>query len=188
MMAPTAANRTVRLDGIGLALLSPGIAAVVFGLANVGTTGGFAHASVAAPMLLGVALIVAFVVRAWHDPAPLVDVRLFRVPSFSASSALLFLSGFALYGAMLLVPLYFQQIRGQGALAAGLLLAPQGVGVLLSRGLAGKLTDRIGARWVVFTGLTVVVIATLPFAFVGPSTAEWPLVIAWSSEVWAWVL
>ena len=55
---------------------------------------------------------------------------------------MLFLSGFALYGAMLLVPLYFQQVRGQQAFAAGLLIAAQGVGVLVSRGIAGRLTDR----------------------------------------------
>lgn len=72
----------------------------------------------------------------------------------------MFLSGFALYGAMLLVPLYFQQVRGEGALAAGLLLAPQGVGVLLSRGLAGHLSDRFGGRWVTFAGLLVVVHST----------------------------
>jgi EmrB/QacA subfamily drug resistance transporter len=178
LMATTVADRSARLDGVGLALLSPGIAAVVYALAEIGTRGGFAHASVIAPMLVGIALIVVFVVRAWRHATPLVDVRLFRVRSFSVSSALLFLSGFALYGAMLLVPLYFQQVRGDGPLTAGLLLAPQGVGVLLSRGIAGKLTDRIGARWVVFTGLVVVAIATLPFAFVASSTAQWPLVLA----------
>jgi MFS family permease len=69
-------------------------------------------------------------------------------------------------------------VRGQSALAAGLLLAPQGIGVLLSRGLAGKLTDRVGARWIVFTGLVIVMLATVPFALAGVGTAEWPLVVA----------
>jgi MFS family permease len=76
------------------------------------------------------------------------------------------------------VPLYFQQVRGQSALAAGLLLAPQGVGVLLSRGVAGKLTDKIGARWIAFTGLVVVMLATIPFALAGADTAEWLLIVA----------
>jgi MFS family permease len=86
------------------------------------------------------------------------------VPSFSAATGLLFLTGFALYGAMLLVPLHFQQVRGQQAFAAGLLIAAQGFGVLASRGVAGLLTDRIGARWVAFRGLVIVGVATLPFA------------------------
>ncbi|HEY1486213.1 MAG TPA: MFS transporter, partial [Micromonosporaceae bacterium] len=131
------------------------------------------------PLIVGVLLTTAFTVRAARlRTEPLVDVRLFRVRSFAASTALLFLSGFVLYGAMLLLPLYFQQVRGQDALAAGLLLAPQGIGVLLSRNLSGKLTDRIGSRWVAFVGLLVVAIGTLPFTRVGVTTNEWLLVAA----------
>jgi EmrB/QacA subfamily drug resistance transporter len=167
-----------RLDAVGLALLSPGIAGIVYGLAQVGVTGGFGQLSVLIPLLGGLALISVFTLRALALGArALVDLRLFRVSSFSAASGLLFLSGFALYGAMLLVPLYFQQVRGQQAFAAGLLIAAQGVGVLVSRGIAGRLTDRIGARWVAFTGLLVVALATVPFALATSNTPEWWLVV-----------
>ena len=177
LMPADPANRKSHLDGVGLALLSPGIAGVVFGLAQVGEHGGFAHLAVLAPLLGGVLLIVAFTIRALAlAENALVDVRLFGVGSFSAASGLLFLSGFALYGAMLLVPLYFQQVRGFDAFAAGLLIAAQGLGVLASRGIAGKLTDRIGARWVTFTGLVIVVLATVPFALATAGTNEWWLV------------
>jgi len=170
-------NGKSRLDGIGLALVSPGVAAVVYGLAQVGPNGGFGHVSVLVPLLAGSALIIAFTIRALAiGSGALVDVRLFRVGSFSAAAGLLFLSGFALYGAMLLIPLYFQQVRGQQAFAAGLLVAAQGVGVLASRSLAGRLTDQIGARWVAFTGLVVVALATLPFALATAHTPEWWLV------------
>ena len=165
-----------RLDTVGLALISPGIAAVVEALAQVHAYGGFRHASVLVPLLAGVALIIAFTLRALAIGAQaVVDVRLFRVGSFSAATGLLFLSGFALYGAMLLVPLYFQQVRGQQAFAAGLLIAAQGLGVLASRGIAGRLTDRIGARWV--AGLVVVAFATVPFALTTARTPEWLLVV-----------
>jgi EmrB/QacA subfamily drug resistance transporter len=91
-----------RLDAVGLALLSPGIAAVVYGLAQVGVTGGFRHVSVLIPLLGGLALVSAFTLRALAVGAQaLVDLRLFRVSSFGAATGLLFLSGFALYGAML---------------------------------------------------------------------------------------
>jgi EmrB/QacA subfamily drug resistance transporter len=166
-----------RLDAVGLALVSPGIAAIVYGLAQVGLTGSFRHVSVLIPLLGGLAMISAFTLRALTVGAQaLVDLRLFRISSFSAATGLLFLSGFALYGAMLLVPLYFQQVRGQQAFAAGLLIAAQGVGVLASRGIAGRLTDRIGARWVAFTGLVIVGVATLPFALATSGTPEWWLV------------
>jgi EmrB/QacA subfamily drug resistance transporter len=157
-----------RLDVPGMLLALPGIAAVVFGLSRFSTQSGWV------PLAAGVALLVTFTVRARRlGAAALVDVRLFRLRSFSGSFLLLFLSGFALYGALFLVPLYFQQVRGFGALSAGLFIAAQGVGVLGSRSLAGKLTDRIGARWVSFAGLLVVAVATVPFGLAGRSTAEW---------------
>jgi EmrB/QacA subfamily drug resistance transporter len=176
-MPEFAGTRHARLDGVGLALACPGIAAVVFGLAQVGERGGFGNVPVLVPLLGGLALLVTFTVRAIAiGGRALVDVGLFRVRSFSAASGLLFLSGFALYGAMLLVPLYFQQVRGLSPFLAGLLIAAQGVGVLASRGIAGKLTDSIGARRVTFAGLVVVAVATVPFALVSAGTNEWWLV------------
>lgn len=168
-----------RLDVLGLALLSPGIALVLFGLSRVGVTGGFGHPSVYLPMVGGLLLVAGFAVRALRmREAALVDLRLFRVPAFAASTMLLFLSGFVLYGAMLILPLYFQDVRGHDALGAGLLLAPQGVGVLASRSLAGLLTDRIGPRWVVVVGLVVTAAGTVPFALAGTTTNVWILVVA----------
>jgi predicted MFS family arabinose efflux permease len=121
-----------------------------------------------------VALLVAFTIRARSLGArALTDVRLFRRPSFSTATGLLFLSGFALYGALLLVPLYFQQVRGFSPFSAGLFIAAQGVGVLGSRSLAGRLSDRIGPRWVAFAGLAVVAAATVPFALATVTTDKW---------------
>lgn len=179
LMPALPGTRSSRLDAVGLALVSPGIAAVVYGLAQVGADGGFGHTSVLLPLLAGVALLAAFTVRALAaGDRALVDVRLLRIGSFSAASGLLFLSGFALYGAMLLVPLYFQEVRGLGAFTAGLLIAAQGLGMLASRGIAGGLTDRVGARLVTITGLVIVAIATVPFALATTGTDQWWLVVA----------
>ncbi|HEV7655571.1 MAG TPA: MDR family MFS transporter [Mycobacteriales bacterium] len=177
-MPADAGDRSRRLDLIGLALLSPGVAAVLYGLSRVGVTGGFGAASVLVPLAAGIALLVAFTLYALRARRPLLDLRLFRVRSFSASTGLMFLSGFVLYGALLLIPLYFQDVRGHDALRTGLLLAPQGLGVLASRGLAGSLTDRIGARWIVVAGLLVTAAGTVPFALAGAATSEWVLVVA----------
>jgi len=76
------------------------------------------------------------------------------------------------YGAMLLLPLYEQQVRGQSALAAGLLLAPQGLGMLLTRGYAGKLTDHIGARPIVLCGFLLTIAGTLAYTQAGVDTNE----------------
>jgi EmrB/QacA subfamily drug resistance transporter len=162
-----------RLDALGLALLSPAVAALVYGLARVGPSGGFADASVLVPSAIGLGLLVAFVVHALGTRAePIVDLRLFRVRSFWASACLLFLAGLSLYGALLLLPLFYQRVRGEDVLAAGLLLVPQGIGALLVRVWAGELTDRVGARPVVLVGIALSVAGTLPFALAGPDTGQ----------------
>ena len=178
LMPADAGDRGHRLDAVGLALLSPSIAALLYGLSRVGLVGGMADALVLLPLAAGLVLLVTFIVHALRDRAPLLDLRLFTVSSFSTSTALMFLSGFVLYGALLLVPLYFQDVRGHDPLRTGLLLAPQGIGLLLSRGVAGSLTDRIGPRWVVATGLALAAAGTLPFALAGAGTSEWVLAAA----------
>jgi MFS family permease len=85
---------------------------------------------------------------------------------------LMFLSGFGTFGALLLLPLYYQQIRGQSALDAGLLLAPQGLGMLLTRTKAGTLTDRIGARPIVLVGIVLTAAGTAAYTQVGVHTNE----------------
>lgn len=109
---------------------------------------------------------------------PLIDLRLFRSRSFAASSTLLLLSGLALFGSMLLFPLYYQEVRGRSVVTAGLLLAPQGLGSLLARG-AGGLVDRIGPRAVILLGITLTVLGTIPFALADQHTNN--LVLANSS-------
>ncbi|SNY49001.1 MDR family MFS transporter [Paractinoplanes atraurantiacus] len=170
-------SRRVRLDARGFALLSPALVALLWGLSNA--AGSFLRADVLIPLAVGTALLVAFVLRALRlGSGALVDLGVLRSRSTWAASSLLFLSGAALYGAMFLLPLYWQQVRGSTALEAGLLLIPQGVGSLLSRVAAGSLLDRVGARGVAMAGFVMVGAATVPFAFAGEHTTIWPLMIA----------
>jgi EmrB/QacA subfamily drug resistance transporter len=164
-----------RLDAWGVVLLAPGIAAVVLALSNAGGAAGFGHVDVLVPLVIGAALLVAFTVYALRRSDPLVDIRLLGVRSVGSSSAVLFLSGFALYGAMLLLPLYYLEVRGVTALTAGLMLVPQGIGTLVSRQIAGPLTDRIGARSIAAVGFLIVAAATVPFCFVTATTNDWML-------------
>ncbi|MFI9275751.1 MDR family MFS transporter [Kitasatospora sp. NPDC052896] len=175
---PVSGDRA-RLDVVGMLLLSPGVAAVIYGLSQVEGRAGFADARVLVPLLAGLVLTGAFV--AWALPragAAVVNLRLFRHRPLASASVLGFLSGAVLYGAMLLLPLYFQQVRGEDALGAGLLMIPQGVGTLASRTLAGRYTDRYGPRWVAFTGFAIVTAATLPLAFVTADTDKVVLLAA----------
>jgi len=160
------------LDTVGLLLLPPGVAAVIYSLSRVGGNNGFSSAQVLAPLALGVLLIVGFVGWALHRQASaLVDIRLLRRPALGSSSVSLLLTGGALYGTMLLLPLYFIEVRGENALGAGLLLIPQGIGTLLSRSLAGGYMDKIGPRAVAVVALVLACAATIPFAFATADTS-----------------
>lgn len=170
--------RRAALDVAGFALMAPGLVGVLWGLSNTSKAGGFGRADALVPLVVGLALLGAFTGWALRRRGrALVDLLLLRHWPLASSSLLLFLSGVTLYGAMLLLPLYFQQMRGATVLQTGLLLIPQGVGTLLSRSQAGRLSDTIGARWLVATGFAIVAAGTLPFAFVGAHTS-YPLLMA----------
>ncbi len=166
-----------RLDVPGLLLIAPGTSLVLLGLANAGTAAGFAHPGVIIPLIAGPALLVAFTGYALRQSRPLVEVRLLARRPVASSSAVLFFSGFSLYGAMLLLPLYYQDVRGATALGAGVMLVPQGIGALLSRTVAGGNIDRFGSRAIAVAGFVIVAGATVPFALAGPHTSEWLLAL-----------
>ncbi|MGH3247476.1 MAG: DHA2 family efflux MFS transporter permease subunit, partial [Trebonia sp.] len=171
------ATQRPRLDVLGLFLLAPGTVATLLGLADAGTSAGFGHADVIIPLVIGLALLAAFAVHALRKSQPLVELRLLAKRSVASSSTVLFFSGFALYGAMLLMPLYYQDVRGATALAAGVMLIPQGAGTVLSRIVAGSRIDRYGSRRLALIGFAVVAASTVPFAFAGPHTSEWLLAL-----------
>jgi EmrB/QacA subfamily drug resistance transporter len=158
-----------RLDVSGFALLSPGLAVLVFGLAET-AGGGFADPRALGPIVAGLALVAAFVVHARRVPNPLIDVRLLQTRAFAAASGTTFSLAMGTFGAMFLLPLYYQTARGLSPAEAGLMLAPQGLGAAIMMPLAGRLTDRIGPGRVVLAGLTLIVLGTVPLAFAGAAS------------------
>jgi MFS family permease len=164
-----------RLDLIGLMMLAPALAGIVFGLSQLSEDGGIGHAGVLVPLVAGAALLAAFVVRASRpgERQPIVDIRLLRLRSLGTAAAVLFTAGAAMYAGMFLLPLYYQQIRGESVLGAGLLLIPQGVGALASRFVVGRLVDWFGARAVTIASFLLVAVATVPFALAGPGASLW---------------
>jgi EmrB/QacA subfamily drug resistance transporter len=159
-----------RLDWLGVALLCPGMAAVVFGLSETESHGGLSQPEAFAPIVAGLVLVALFAVHGLRTARPLIDVRLFRSRHFAAAAGTAFLIGAALFGAMLVLPLYYQVARHQDALHAGLLMAPQGIGAALAMPFSGRLVDRIGGGRVAIGGCIGMTLATIPLAFVGGHT------------------
>jgi EmrB/QacA subfamily drug resistance transporter len=160
-----------RLDWLGVALLCPGMAGIVFGLSETESHGGLAQPLAYLPIVAGAVLVALFARHALRSARPLLEVRLFRSRHFAAAAGATFLIGAAMFGSMLLLPLYYQVARGQDALAAGLLMAPQGIGAALAMPFSGRLVDHIGGGRVALAGCTVMTLATIPFAFVGAHTS-----------------
>lgn len=152
-----------RLDLRGLALLSPGLAGIVYGLSETSSQGGIGYVGAWGPIVIGIALVGAFAWHALHFAGrrPLLDLRLFRSPAFAAAACAVLLIAAVVFGALLVLPLYFQIARGASTLATGLLLAPQGLGAALVMPISGRLTDRIGGGIVSVFGLVVMTAATI---------------------------
>ncbi|HZE06120.1 MAG TPA: MFS transporter, partial [Solirubrobacteraceae bacterium] len=133
-----------RLDFVDLLLLSPGLALMIYGLAETSAAGGFGSPRVLVPLIAGLVLIAAFVWHALRARDPLIDLRLFKDRTFATSSMTLVLMAISVFGSFLLLPLYYQAVRGESALMSGVLLAPQGLGAMLGMPIAGQLADRTG--------------------------------------------
>jgi EmrB/QacA subfamily drug resistance transporter len=162
-----------RLDVRGLVLLCPGIAVFLYGLSKAGTHGGFGSLGTVVATVAGLVLIGLYI---WHaavaGQAALIDLSLLRRRGFAAAAALNFLLPVALFGSLILIPLYYQVIRHAGPVQTGLLLAPQGVGAALALPVAGLLTDRIGARWVCSAGLLLALLGALGYTQLGAHPSD----------------
>ena len=168
-----------KLDWLGMLLLSPGLTLLIFGLAESNGADGFGATKAWLPIVSGAALIVGFLRHSWRAEEPLIDIRTFTHTRAGAAAGTFMLFAIAFFGSLLLVPLYYQTVRGASALEAGLLLAPQGFGAMITMPIAGKLTDRYGPnRWAA-CGIPLLVIGISPFAFV-TATSSYVLLCSFS--------
>ncbi|SDX78368.1 drug resistance transporter, EmrB/QacA subfamily [Amycolatopsis xylanica] len=167
-----------RFDFWGMLMVSPGLAALLYGVSNVPAAGGVGSVDVWLPGLAGIVLLVAFVLRTLKVPNPLMDLKLFTNRTFAVSMATMSLFCVAFFGAMLLLPTYFLLVRGESALTAGLLLAPQGIGAMLTMPVGGQLADRIGVRKIVLPGIVLMLAGLIAFTQVSATTPYWQLMAA----------
>ncbi|MFI9721273.1 DHA2 family efflux MFS transporter permease subunit [Streptomyces sp. NPDC052396] len=164
-----AGSGTGRPDAAGLVAVSGGLPLLLHGLSRLGARAPVV--SWAWPLAAGTVLLGGYGLWTARSGRPgLIRLGLFRDRAFAASCALAFLGNFVLFAGAFLVPLFFQQGTGQGALGAGLALAPQGLGMLAAVLVAGRLMDSgPSARSMVLGGLALVSAGTVPFVLAQPN-------------------
>lgn len=160
-----------RLDLVSVLLSVPAFGGLVYGLSRLGesASGGLATALVF--LVVGALCLVAFGWRqlrlARAEADPLLDLRAFRFPMFSLSLTMLCIAMVALFGVIILLPIYLQNVRGLDALQTGLMLLPGGLLMGLLGPVVGRLFDRFGPR-----GLSVLGSVLLVLTLWGLSTVD----------------
>ncbi|MFF3227262.1 DHA2 family efflux MFS transporter permease subunit [Nocardia suismassiliense] len=158
-------------DFLGMLLASPGLALFLFGVSSIPGEGTVLATKVLLPAIIGLVLMVAFVFHALRTEHPLIDLHLFRNRALTFAVLTMVLFAIAFFGGALLLPTYLQQIRGESALMAGLLLIPQGLGAMITMPVAGRLVDKIGPGKIVLVGITLIAFSTVFFTKLGVDTS-----------------
>lgn len=177
---PTTAPKKshAKFDWLGVLLLAGMSASTVYGIVKASSNATFNNGTTIAYVATGLGLMVIYgIYAAFKKDTAVVPLALFKKLNFSGSMVGLFLAGVATNGPMLLLPLFFQNLRGQSVAMAGLSLLPQGIGMLLARPMVGRLIDSIGARFVTLGGLAITLIGSVPFVYFDQNTNYWLLMV-----------
>lgn len=163
-----------RLDALSVVLTVPAFGGLVYGLSQIGGGGpGGPGTPAVVALAVGVVALLAFVLRQvklQKSDAPLLDLRAFRFRMFTVSVLLLVVAMIALFGAVILLPLYLQEIRGLKSLETGLALLPGGLAMGLLGPFIGRLFDRVGPLPLTVTGSVLMVASLWQFSLLDAGT------------------
>lgn len=165
------------LDGGAVLLIATGLPLLVYGLSELAARRSLLAPTALLPVLAGLAALSAFARRSLRSSTPLLDLRLFRDPVYRAATLEVLFNGAALFGGLILMPLYFQLQLGRGIVDTGLLLITFSVGAAATFPIAGRLTDRWGGARVATVGLVLTALSTAPFVVL-PASPDLVLVEA----------
>lgn len=162
-----------KFDGIGLGLLAVwlGCLQIILDKGQEDDWFGAAWIRWAAAILL--TSFVAFIIREFRHKQPLVDLRVFRHRNFTLGCILIGLFGASIYGLVTLLPLFYQELLGYTALAAGWAVSPRGIGAILAMPIIGFLTAKMDNRWLIAFGFCLFGAASLWFGEVSLSIGQW---------------
>ena len=161
----------VRLDPVGAVLSVVGLVALVWAIIEIPSS-GWTSPSVIGAFVVAATTLGAFVAWERHTDAPMLDVRLFANPRFSAASLSVTLAFFSLMGALFFLTQYLQGVQGLSALETGLRFIPIAIGVIVASPISATLTTRLGARYVTAAGLFVTAVGLGVMATLGLHSSD----------------
>jgi EmrB/QacA subfamily drug resistance transporter len=168
-------NDALDLPGVGLA--SAGLFGIVWGLVR-GNQVGWGSAEIVSSLLLGFAVLGLFLLWELRAEEPMLPLRFFRSRTFSAANVASFLMFFGMFGSIFLLAQFFQTVQGYSPLQAGLRVLPWTAMPIFVAPLAGALSDRIGGRPLMATGLALQAVGLGWIAYVStPAVAYSELVV-----------
>lgn len=162
-----------KLDGIGLGMLAVWLGCLQIILDKGQEDDWFGATWIRWAAAILVISLIAFLIREFRHRQPLVDLRVFRHRNFTLGCVLIGLFGASIYGLITLLPLFYQELLGYTALAAGWAVSPRGVGAIVAMPLIGYLTAKIDNRWLIAFGFGTFGVASLWFGLVNLSIGQW---------------
>ncbi|WDL95827.1 DHA2 family efflux MFS transporter permease subunit [Alicyclobacillus sp. ALC3] len=137
---------------------------------NEGGNDGWGATRTIVSLLIGVIVLIAFVIFELRQRQPLLELKTFRSGNFTRGVIVLWVSQIALFGAIIIVPLYLQNVREYSAFHTGLIMLPQAIAAAVFMPIGGRLFDKIGARPLAATGLGAVTAALVWLSQINTST------------------
>ena len=166
-----------RLDLAGLLTSGLGLFALTYGLIEANTY-GWSSARIVGSFVAAAVLLGSFVILELRQRVPMLDLTLFRNGTFAGANVVILMVGLAMFGVFFFVSLYMQNILGFSAVQAGAAFLPMTVLIILVAPIAGKLSDRIGSRWLMTGGMTLLGIQLLYYSTLGTDANFWDLLPA----------
>src|SRR5438132_413349 len=167
-------SREQRLDLPGLLASAVGLFALTFGLIE---TNHHAWLSTIVLSMFGVAAaaLAVFVLLELRQRIPMLDLSLFRNPTFAGANTAMFLVGLAMFGIFFFNSLFIQNVLGYSAIQTGASFLPMTVLIMLVAPIAGQATDRVGPRWLMGAGMTLLAVSLLLFGELDAGSSFWAL-------------
>ncbi|MFI3938407.1 DHA2 family efflux MFS transporter permease subunit [Vagococcus fluvialis] len=158
-----------KFNFLGIVLSTIGLGTLLLGFSNAGDKPWLTF-NVAVFVLIGLVVTGLFIYQQTHTKLPMLNFSVFKHRIFTLSSITNFVVIMGLYGGMILLPLYIQNVRGVSPMTSGMVLLPGAIIMAIMSPITGALYDRIGARYLSFTGLIILSIGTFMFTLIDMNT------------------